>query len=145
MSYACFVTLIRILEAEYQAREIATKYLCNSILGWIAHVEKHEIKRGFGSHQFWHRLRVALDSDGIIGCCPPGCALVLHVFLVGSSINRLLLSAAAQPADFRPSPLLARRAVVPLQLGLVRSDLAVDTRAKHQAGAWMQWLGYHSV
>ncbi len=23
-----------------------------------------------GSHQFWHGLRVALDSDGIIGCCP---------------------------------------------------------------------------
>ena len=21
-------------------------------------------------HQLWHGLRVALDSDGIIGCCP---------------------------------------------------------------------------
>jgi hypothetical protein len=44
----------RLLEAEYQARGIATDYLCNSILTWIAHVEKHELKRGFCSHQFWH-------------------------------------------------------------------------------------------
>ena len=60
----------RFLEAECQARGIATEHLCDSIPGWIAHVEKHEVKRGFGSHQFWHGLRVALDSDGIIGCCP---------------------------------------------------------------------------
>jgi hypothetical protein len=60
----------RLLEAEFQAREISTEYLCDSISTWIAHVEKHESKRGFGSHQFWHRLRVATDSDGIIGCCP---------------------------------------------------------------------------
>jgi hypothetical protein len=60
----------RLLEAECQARGIATEYLCDSIPTWIAHVEKHELKRGFGSHQFWHGLRVALDSDGILGCCP---------------------------------------------------------------------------
>jgi hypothetical protein len=59
-----------LLEAECQARGIATEYLCDSIPTWIAHVEKHELKRGFGSHQFWHGLRVALDSDGILGCCP---------------------------------------------------------------------------
>ena len=58
----------RLLEAECQARGIATEHLCDSIPGWIAHVEKHE--RGFVSHQFWHGLRVALVSDGIIGCCP---------------------------------------------------------------------------
>jgi ribonuclease HI len=60
----------RLLEAECQARRIATEHLCESIPGWIAHVEKHEVKRGFGSHQFWNGIRVALDSDGIIGCCP---------------------------------------------------------------------------
>ncbi len=62
----------RLLEAEYQALGIATEYLCDSIPEWIAHVEKHELTRGFGSAQFWHglSLRVALDSEGIIGCCP---------------------------------------------------------------------------
>jgi hypothetical protein len=44
---------VRLLEAECQARGIATEYLCDSIPTWIAHVEKHELKRGFGSHQFW--------------------------------------------------------------------------------------------
>ena len=65
-----FLGQLWFLEAECQARGIATEHLCNSIPGWIAHVEKHELKRGFGSHQFWHGLRVALDSDGVIGCCP---------------------------------------------------------------------------
>ena len=60
----------RLLEAECQARQIATEYLCDSIPEWIAYVEKHEVKRGFGSHQFWNGIRVALESDGIIGCCP---------------------------------------------------------------------------
>jgi hypothetical protein len=59
-----------LLEAECQARGIETEYLCDSISTWIALVEKHKLKRGFGSHQFWHGLRVALGSDGIIGCCP---------------------------------------------------------------------------
>jgi hypothetical protein len=62
--------LFSLLEAECQARGITTEHLCDSIPGWIAHVEKHKVKREFGSHQFWHWLRVALDSDGIIGCCP---------------------------------------------------------------------------
>jgi hypothetical protein len=51
----------RLLKAESpecqgsQARGgIATEYLCDSILTWIAHVEKHELKRGFRSHQIWH-------------------------------------------------------------------------------------------
>ncbi len=60
----------RLLEAECQARQIATEYLCDSIPEWIAYVEKHEVKRGFGSHQFWNGIRVALESDGIIGCYP---------------------------------------------------------------------------
>jgi hypothetical protein len=60
----------RLVEAEYQALGIATEYLYDSIPTWIAHVEKHELKRGFRSHQFWHGLRVALDSDGITGGCP---------------------------------------------------------------------------
>ncbi len=33
-------------------------------------MEKHESQRPFGSRQFWHGIRVALDADGIIGCCP---------------------------------------------------------------------------
>ena len=60
----------RLLEAEGLSRRIPIEYICESILEGIAYVEKHESKRGFGSHQFWHGLRVALDSDGIVGCCP---------------------------------------------------------------------------
>ena len=60
----------RLLEAECMARKIALEYLCESIPEWIAHVELHESSRGFGSHQFWHGLRIALNSDGVIGCCP---------------------------------------------------------------------------
>jgi hypothetical protein len=59
-----------LLEAEYQAQGIAMEYQCYSIPGWIKHVEKHEVARGFGSHQFWHGLRVALEADGFIGCSP---------------------------------------------------------------------------
>ncbi len=61
----------RLLEAEYQARGIATEYLCDYVPGWIADVGKHEVKRGFRSHQFWHGRRgLALEADGIMGCCP---------------------------------------------------------------------------
>jgi hypothetical protein len=42
----------------------------DSIPEGITYVEKHESKQGFGSHQFWHGLKAARDSDGIIGCCP---------------------------------------------------------------------------
>jgi hypothetical protein len=55
--------VILLLEAEYLARGIAmeyncdgvpgTQYLCTAIPTWIGHVEKHEVKRGFCSHQFW--------------------------------------------------------------------------------------------
>jgi hypothetical protein len=55
------------IEAESVIRQIP---ICDYIPGGIAYVEKHESKRVFGSHQFWHELKVALDSDGIIGCCP---------------------------------------------------------------------------
>ncbi len=51
-------------------RQIPIEYLCDSIPEGIAYVEKHESKRGFGSHQFWHELKVVLDSDVIIWCCP---------------------------------------------------------------------------
>jgi ribonuclease HI len=60
----------RLLEAECVTRQIPIEYLCDYIPEGIAYVEKHESKRGFGSHQFWHGLKIALDSDGIIGCCP---------------------------------------------------------------------------
>ena len=60
----------RLLAAECVIRQIPIEYLCDYIPEGIAYVEKHEGKRGFGSHQFWHELKVALDSDGIIGCCP---------------------------------------------------------------------------
>jgi hypothetical protein len=46
------------------------EYLHTSILIWIAHVKKHQVKRGFCSHQFWDELNVALKADCIIGCCP---------------------------------------------------------------------------
>jgi hypothetical protein len=57
----------RKLEAECMARQIAIEYICESISEWIDHVEKHESRRGFGSHQIWHGIRVALNSDGVIG------------------------------------------------------------------------------
>ncbi len=46
----------RLLEAECVARQMPIEYLCDSVPEGIAHVEKHESKRGFGSHQFWHGL-----------------------------------------------------------------------------------------
>jgi hypothetical protein len=42
----------RLLEAECVTRQIPVEYLCDYILEGIAYVEKHESKRGFGSHQF---------------------------------------------------------------------------------------------
>ncbi len=38
------------------------------IPGWTAHVERYG--KSFGSHLFWIGLRVELELDGIIGCCP---------------------------------------------------------------------------
>ncbi len=52
------------------SKRVPIEYLCESILEMVAHVEKHESQRPFGSRQFWHGIRVALDADGIIGCCP---------------------------------------------------------------------------
>jgi hypothetical protein len=60
----------KLLADECTARRIDLEYLCVSMPEWISHVERHEGGRGFGSHQFWHGLRMALDLDGIIGCCP---------------------------------------------------------------------------
>jgi hypothetical protein len=59
-----------LLEAECISRRIPIEYLCESIPEWIAHVEKVESTRGYGSHQFWNELRVALSLDSIVGCCP---------------------------------------------------------------------------
>jgi hypothetical protein len=59
----------RLLEAECTCRGIPIEYLCKSILEWIAHVENVETTRGFGSHQFWNKLRIAPSLDSIVGCC----------------------------------------------------------------------------
>ncbi len=50
----------RLLEAECLTRQIPIEYLCDYIPEGIAYVEKHESKRGLGSHQFWHGLKVDL-------------------------------------------------------------------------------------
>jgi hypothetical protein len=60
----------KFLAAECVERNIALEFLCEGIPVWVSHVEKHESSRGFLSHHFDHGLRVALDLDGIIGCCP---------------------------------------------------------------------------
>jgi hypothetical protein len=60
----------KFLADECTARRIDLKCLCISMPERIAHAERHEGGRGFGSHQFWHGLRMALDLDGIIRCCP---------------------------------------------------------------------------
>jgi hypothetical protein len=60
----------RVLEIECLSKRVPIEYLWESILEVVAHVEKHESHLQFGSRQFWHGTRVALDADGIIGCCP---------------------------------------------------------------------------
>jgi len=60
----------RLLETECLSKRVPIEYLCESILEMAAHVEKYESQRPFGSRQFWHGIRVALNADGIIGCCP---------------------------------------------------------------------------
>ena len=59
-----------LLTAECAPRGIDLGYVYDSIQAWVAYVERHEKSRGFGSHQFWHGLRTALNLDSIIGCCP---------------------------------------------------------------------------
>ena len=60
----------RLLANECAARGIELDCLGACIPGWIAHVERYEKGKGFGSHQFWNGLRVELELDGVIGCCP---------------------------------------------------------------------------
>jgi len=60
----------RLLANECAARGIELDILGACIPGWIAHVDRYEKSKGFGSHQFWNCLRVELELDGIIGCCP---------------------------------------------------------------------------
>jgi hypothetical protein len=57
-------------QPECVRKNINIEFLCEEIPAWVSHVEKHESRRGFLSHQFGHCLRVALDLDGIIGCFP---------------------------------------------------------------------------
>ncbi len=54
----------KFLAHECTALRIDLEYLCVSMPKRIAHVERHEGGGGFGSHQFWHGLTVALDLDG---------------------------------------------------------------------------------
>ena len=54
----------RLLEAECLSKSVPIEYLCESILEMVAHVEKHESQRPFGSRQFWHGIQVALDGSG---------------------------------------------------------------------------------
>ncbi len=74
----------RLLDAECISRIIPIEYLCESISEWIAHVEKVETTRGFGLHQFWNELRIALSLVGLgaerrseggqrLHSQPPGC------------------------------------------------------------------------
>ena len=57
----------KLLAAECAERRIGLEYLCDSISGWIASVEKQEQSRGVCSHQFGAGLQAALEADGIIG------------------------------------------------------------------------------
>ena len=60
----------KLLAEECTARRVDTEYLCEAIPAWIAYVTKQEQTRGISSHQFGAGLQVALQADGIIGCCP---------------------------------------------------------------------------
>ena len=46
----------RLLEAECLSKRVPIEYLCEGILEMVAHVEKHESQRPFGSRQFWHGI-----------------------------------------------------------------------------------------
>ena len=59
-----------LLTDECAPRGIDLEYVYDSIQAWVAYVELHEKGRGFGSHQFWHGLKTALNLDSIVGCCP---------------------------------------------------------------------------
>ena len=59
-----------LLTDECAPRGIDLEYVLESIPEWVAYVERQEMSRGFGSHQFWHGLKTALNLDGIVGCCP---------------------------------------------------------------------------
>ena len=71
----------KLLAAECDERHIGLEFLCDSIPGWIASVEKLEQSRGICSHRFGAGLQAALEADGIIGCCPlvaPSSSLMPH-------------------------------------------------------------------
>jgi len=60
----------QLLARECTLQGVALEYLCETIPEWGKHLEKLEQKREIGSAQFWAGLQKALDSDGIVGCCP---------------------------------------------------------------------------
>jgi hypothetical protein len=53
------------LEADCLSKMVPIEYLCERILEMATHVEQYEIWRPFGSRQFWHGIRLALDANGI--------------------------------------------------------------------------------
>jgi hypothetical protein len=92
----------RLLEAECLSRLIQIKYLCDSMPEGITYVEKPGSKRGFGLHQVWHGLRVALDSGlhrrVLCSDCAPSLIFPLLVLLMDWIFCRLWI-ATASPSD----------------------------------------------
>ncbi len=119
----------------------------------IAHVEKHEGGRGFGSHQFWHGLRMALDLDGIITrVLPPGSPVIVSILVVGWYVSGLGLPAPTRPAGLRPPLRITGGAATLLQtaqggLGhiVVHTNTQVDARSNRQAGDGEGRAGDHCV
>ena len=68
----------QLLASECTKRGVALEYLCNTIPEWGKHLEKLEQKREIGSAQFWTGLQKALNSDGIVGCCPLVAPVAFH-------------------------------------------------------------------
>jgi hypothetical protein len=85
------------LRPNTRPRGIASEYLCDSIPGWIAHVEKHEVTRGLRLTSILARAQGGPGSRRYHRVLPPGGALVLHVFVVGWSFNRLTLLQPNRP------------------------------------------------
>jgi hypothetical protein len=88
----------------------------------VAHVQKHENRRGFGSHKFWHGLRVALNSDGAASA-PWRCS---HPFsswdVILANCGYQVVSAPTQSAGLRSPLPVARGAAAPLQTACRRVD-----------------------
>ncbi len=84
-------------------QRIDLEFLCVSMPERIAHLERHQGGRGFGSHQFWHGLRTALDLDGILyRVLPHGGPVIVPILVVGWYVGGLGLPALTLPAGLRP-------------------------------------------